>query len=465
MGDNFKKFKSKILTEVLIKSLIVGFSIGAAATGTVLLICKSQGVSLDVYWYVLMGLGLFAAIACAVFFAARPSDIRIAKRLDEELGLNEKVQTMVSFADDDGFVVQVQRQDTQERLGRIPLKKVRFRALWAFVLIPVLACTIFATSIALPAAAVNPPPVGPTEPPYEVDEWEIAAIRTLIMEVRDSKLEDEVKTVYVAELDDLIGALEAADTASKMRAAVTRSVNATLATVDRYNSNVEIYEILKDSDDPSVVLLAKAIKKLTADACAAALEIMQEQLKTSDDVMYAAGVLHAQFGFLLESEQSELTDDGLYVELTALSRNLSGCSFPSDVSQEFKLPIPAVKMFVQKQADVKDMGDHIVVTLCRVFEIDNPAEDEDDEDEENSDNEEEDGSGGIGDGDLILGGKDGFFDPDTGYVKYPEVIHDYYAVILERMKKGEISDEQWGAYLNAYFNLLYGAQDSSDSAN
>ena len=53
-----------------------------------------------------------------------PTKIKVAKRLDKEFNLNQKVQTMIEFNDSDTLMSKIQREDTLNILGKTELKKL-----------------------------------------------------------------------------------------------------------------------------------------------------------------------------------------------------------------------------------------------------------------------------------------------------------------------------------------------------
>ena len=106
-----------------------------------------------------------------------------------------------------------------------------------------------------------------------------------------------------------------------------------------------------------------------------------------------------------------------------------------------------------------------VARLMEIFDISEdelPAEEkeqlptEDDYPDEEDKNEEDKGNqGGIGNQEVLYGSDDTIFDPvKNEYVKYGDVINEYFAAVSEKIVEGQIPDtlEQ---FISDYFATLY----------
>lgn len=107
----FKKYQSKMITEAAIKAAVCGLAAGFAVnfvTAFISWLCEfSAGLWLSI------GLGLGAAVICAVvmyFVKFRPTAQEVARRVDA-LGLQERMVTMLEFAEDDSYIARRQRED------------------------------------------------------------------------------------------------------------------------------------------------------------------------------------------------------------------------------------------------------------------------------------------------------------------------------------------------------------------
>lgn len=120
MADNiFKKYRARIAREGILKAVLLGASIGLAALSVIVFICWFAEFKAGLW----IGLGVFAALTAGLsplfyYKLYRPTTKAIAKRVDE-LGLEERVLTMVELEGDPSYVAMRQREDTMKALGSV----------------------------------------------------------------------------------------------------------------------------------------------------------------------------------------------------------------------------------------------------------------------------------------------------------------------------------------------------------
>ena len=120
MADNlFKKYRAKIAREGILKAFLFSTCIGLGVLSLTVLLSWFFGFKAGLW----VGLGLFVAISVAlapVFYYKlyRPTTKAIAKRVDE-LGLEERVLTMVELENDASYMAMRQREDTLRALGTV----------------------------------------------------------------------------------------------------------------------------------------------------------------------------------------------------------------------------------------------------------------------------------------------------------------------------------------------------------
>ena len=113
----FKKYRARITREGIIKSILCGIGIGSA----VLVLVGFSSWFFGFGWGLYLAIALFVAVACVAsplfyFKKYRPTTKVVARRLDE-LGLEERMLTMVEFENDESYVAQAQRADAQRALA------------------------------------------------------------------------------------------------------------------------------------------------------------------------------------------------------------------------------------------------------------------------------------------------------------------------------------------------------------
>ncbi len=120
MANNaFRKYRTRIAREGVLKAILLSTCIGFAALALTVLFSWFFGFKAGLW----LGLGLLVAVSAGlapVFYCKlyRPTTKAIAKRVDE-LGLEERVLTMVELENDSSFVAMRQREDTYRALGTV----------------------------------------------------------------------------------------------------------------------------------------------------------------------------------------------------------------------------------------------------------------------------------------------------------------------------------------------------------
>ena len=144
MDKNFEKFKRKIWLDILIKCLCFALAAAMIAVNAVLLPCKLCGVQLLWVYYVRIGLGAFAICGGIAFLVLRTNDRKIARRIDNELHLEGRVETAYVFEGQEGEMLALQSENANKVLGGFSLLSLAFQSTIAIIL----ACSIATAGIA-----------------------------------------------------------------------------------------------------------------------------------------------------------------------------------------------------------------------------------------------------------------------------------------------------------------------------
>ena len=122
-----KPFKRRLTTEALLRSAL---SAGVIAAGTAVILGGVHALLpwlITELWLILIFAGVFAASFGLLFLLKyRPSKRSLAKRLDQ-LGLSERVETMLEWEQSDAPGAKLQREDTINRLQQITKKDLHLR--------------------------------------------------------------------------------------------------------------------------------------------------------------------------------------------------------------------------------------------------------------------------------------------------------------------------------------------------
>ena len=292
--NEFNNFKKKIMIEFLIKCLIISFSLFFIIFSTLFILSKREVISLQIWLDLIIGLGSGLVLFLVLYFIFKPNDKKIAIRLDNELNLNEKVQTMIEYKDKDELIVNIQREDTLNKLKEITTKKLRFKIHYIIYILFGLSCVLLTTSIIIPK--VIHPIIEPEDPDkdYTLSEWQILQIEKLVKYVNDSKMSDVNKEKYVYELNLLIDGLKESKKESQMKSNVLTAIANINLLMLTESTNKEVYNTLKDvvnynlissTDNEEYKLEANTQVKFVADSSAsstAKLSFVPYSIKAED---------------------------------------------------------------------------------------------------------------------------------------------------------------------------------------
>lgn len=112
-----RQYTARVKKEGILKSVLIGCCAGAAALVTVGLLSWLLGFKAGLF----VALAAFVAVTAAVsvllyFLKFKPTVKQVARRVDE-LGLEERLITMVELEGDDSVMAELQRRDTEKALS------------------------------------------------------------------------------------------------------------------------------------------------------------------------------------------------------------------------------------------------------------------------------------------------------------------------------------------------------------
>ena len=518
MNEDFIKIKKQCLWEALIKSAAIGLSAALLVVGVFLL---AFGLAeIDLHWavYIAIGVVIFAAGGGIAYFFLRPTDIKVAKRYDKEFSLNERVQTMVEYSDKEGDIVQLQREDTAEKIKGLKINPFKLSRIWQYCALCALAVAILFTGVFVPAAALNsdddPSETVQPEPDPDAFTYDLymqAAMAELISNVRESSLKEGDKSAVVSALQTLDDSLKEIESKSLMKSYVLATVITVDAITDGANSFRKIHEALTDDNlkqavkDGVAVFAANgtnfntyrnvlAFKSRVGNYIEIVLEPILEKIGEDLKVSQIDGLdekLNSFIGVITsalnESEVSE--DDGLYTSFVALRRALrttcdkvgkgsSNAVLWNEIDKalgDFSINLNSalgeqsyycvMDLFVRtrlseifgiKYSELPEVNKDIEGGSGRVPEEgnDEPGDDPDDT---------KPGDGGGANLNEIYGSDDVIYYPDAAdYVIYGQVLDEYYTRFSDKMLQGD-APEEIKKLVAEYFKSLYsGIEEDTD---
>lgn len=468
MGKGFSKFKRKLRVGAIIRALLCGLSLGTATLALLWLADKLTATQPDFVAH-----GLCAGIVAVLSFAAvwlilLPTRKRIARRVDRQLALGEKVQTMVEFRHDESAMAVLQREDTDRILRETKGRRVKGVCTWLFLLMPVIAVTLLAGTVLVPAKE-------PTEPPPAVDNnfsltpWQEQALKDLIEKVRTSDMEATPKEGTVKQLESLLIKLRNVRKETAMKEAVIATVEGIHGVVSEYNTYDLIASAMYGSPSKPVQELGSAIDSLKPLLVGEWTNTTKETLAENPAaaVTLASGIRQA-----LTLSKVDASNE-VCIALSALAEGLEQVTAETPAEVRNSLLWEAEEaldnaLFIQ--AVNEEVEDDTIYTLLSIFGIkaselpdsifndpDDPRGEGNYEPDENPDKLH---SGGMASGEMIFGSNDTIYDPEReDYVTYGEVIDGYFARITEMLVDGQLSAEMEEA-LSDYFAYLFNGTEN-----
>lgn len=518
MSEKFKKLKRKYLLGAILKSVVCGVSAGLLVVGAVLLALKLSAISLDTLYYVLMGVGCALVAGVIAFLIFMPTNKKVAARLDNEFGLEERVQTSLEYRGQEGTIIQLQREDTEEKLQTLPKAKFKFAGVWQFCIIAVIAIAIAFAGIFIPAKEVQAGgPVDPEELPAVVTEYHITSVRSLITNVESSELEREIKADTVVVLQELLDTLIAIFNKEEeykgfsqgqlnnmvyraidsVELVINNSINyiklatsmvtlgetklsaAVMAGGDSYKT----YEMKEYGHVETFYTQREAATvnrlKTNLDTLRATLNVTLENGLGELLISTATSTLSALDPTLLGVDRSDSLYNTLNSFVTELVKMGSGVTrgeytedekVQNDLDNLFASVRSQLAPLLSNQAYSGAMRRFISNKLRIVFGLSGVEEADALESSGSGDNNEpkpgddnpDDPPGGIGPGEGKYGSEDLIYDPfQQKYVKYYELLGKYKAILEELQKSGAINQEQYDMAI-AYFEFMYGSVKADD---
>ena len=448
MGKEFKRLKRYNATWRLFRTLAVGAALAMLMIGIVMILSKLRMMEAGALHYGICVV-ISVVVAGVYWLLQRRTDLRIAEKIDMEHKLRERVQTMVEYRDADSAMLQVQREDTEARLKAVRRFGQRRLTLAAHFVMLCLAFVVFMAGTMLPVQAV-PPETVPTEPPYEVSQWQKAAVEELIEHVQQSNMVASVKELTVQDLQDLRSALETRMTATMLKNRVKSVIINVYRNTDDANSNDDIYNLIFGLvRHDQAADLAYALGAPENVERPLQLEQIRQALEQAGD--------QAQIGSLAEQLTVALTtslfdeSDALYaavaafaVELKAVSEAASAEDSQMLLGSAFGTLKNSANNAMEQQDATKEECVYVVDKLCEIFGIsgkDRPADSDEEIEKKEQSSGDGSSSGGHGTGETEYASDDEVYDyRNHTYEAYGELFTEHYWVqALEDMKG--LSDE------------------------
>lgn len=468
MDKNFSKFKRRVRLQAIAASALLGAGLSALAVAVILLINKLSSRTTAPLTY-LIAVAAAIAVSLLIYFLLMPSDKRLARRLDSLYSLDERISTMVEFRNDNGVFAVLQREDADMRLGEKPVKALKSRQLVAGLLVFFISLGCIFGAMLVPAKAD-----GGEAPIDEFDkQWIITAIEELLHTVESAYINESLRSVAKAELNELLDFVKSSDYLSEMKSFAIGTVIAINDALYKSNSAEALSVAFAQSTNGGLKDLAKQMGELAGSGSKAALEALGEAVDamSNDDAEFIADELNSYL-----ASSGVKIDDTLYLLFKELIFVIRG---GADIADSFADAAKTLSAEVIVQNVNRTTVRIVISKLCNLFgitedditsvdpeadvDIRDPSTDPPIQDDPNVDDPDNPmDSGGLGTGEVIYGSNDLVFDPDTNtYRPYGELLSEYFAKASELMADGKTSEEI-EAMAKEYFEALFGGVPKND---
>lgn len=497
MFESFKKFKRKLMLEIFFKGLILGLSFGVLVEAVFYLLEKRDIFNLPLVADIAIAAGIAVVITVAYFFIRKPNDMQVAKRLDNQLGLHEKIQTMIAFKDKKGTMVELQRDDAKLNLDATPSKNVAMKFTFVNFALSIVAVLSIGSAVAVPEKKPAPstPPSGEiggidyTEKIDQIKDW-----------LNNEDIDEDLK----AKLEEVLKQIEEIlDSLQMTEAQKIEAIEKLLAGLkEEYETQYKIIGtvLMTYKADYSLYNLGFAIYNQDQVKLS---EAMQEMLENVRNVETTAELQANCYGYAQNMQSALKTcaeqyhvdrEDKMYKLIEDLMQQLYDIYNDEELANQPQLPEKLVEdVFYESTIKITDvtkaevqLGEFVdmVTEMTQPTEPEEPGGDDGelppeeepyvyqpvsgDDGDESFDKEfivgsaKEDATGGygagIGTGDVTVAKNEKVYDPITNsYVSYGDIIKadDYYATyILNGLTDGNMPEDV-EAYIYAYYMLLY----------
>ena len=499
--SGFLKFKRRFNTIRIIRSVMIGLSVGLVAGGVWLVLWKLAVIDFAPLSSLYIGLGGLLISGGIAFLAGGKSDKRFAKELDLTFGLKARIQTMVEYAGEGGELVDIQRQDADEALSRIPLKNYKFKRLWIYILVLILAAVIPVVGVLLDDVRNYVPPEEIV--PFELSALQETGINNLIKYVETSQMSEEFRQPLVDELRLMLETLRNTDTQEDMLATVNSAMAKICEITYASSTATELLNALWDSGDVYLKHLAQTLDSSEWNE--------PDWGDFSEKITDYEGVLMGDTPEGSVPSDSPVGKDGLRFAIDTMSRKLNAVLDSSGVAEDDEIRAAVNNLFnseadglvtLLKGLDGLDddgareglgvcldchsphlfdavslnkinanVGEYTMIRLSGLFIIPLPeferpefvknGESVGSGKGDGDDNLNTDSDGGIGKGETF-GGTDLVLDPMTGeLVEYGKLLAKYNAIMYDKLD-GDFYTEEEKKVIRKYFDLLYSGLEEKE---
>lgn len=474
----FRTFKQKLLLENILKSSLFALMFSAAGVFIVSLIYHILIRETPLKLTLLVGLGIFILSFSIVFIFRYPTKKKVASRIDE-IGLQERVSTMLEYRKNETEIASLQRKDAVEQIQKVSAKQMKFRLFKKEFISCAICICMAVTMMFLP---YNVLAFGTEDSVSSTEQQQIIKdlIAQLREEVKDSELDDNLKDSLNEVIDQLEEDLRDTESELEQAAKIEQAKKKMEELLEKTLTKKQIGEALQKYELTRA--LGEAVSAGDSEKVTAALNDLEESI-SSDTALVST--LSETIVSALEASGVDSSDE-LYSAFNDFSSALSEVDIKSDSFAEslkasFDTAEVAILAALEKQASIEAEKEKLEDAMSEAKDeiLGNEKEESEEKTEgeegEKPEGEQQDGEKSEGkapngekpEGDAPQGEgqgegegdgegssmTEGIYDPISGSVSYGEVFAAYYAEYLAALEAGEVP-EDLQEIIDQYFSSL-----------
>jgi len=362
---DFKRFKKKVLIEHAIVSAVIGIGVGLAGAAFAIVLCYLTNPKIVLLFALPVGLILAVSAGLLMWYKGKPSDIKIALRLDKKLGLNEKISTMIEFQEKEGALFSKQRDDAEERLATRPTNSLSFTlSLWV---VPALALSmgLFAGSFFVPQ---NKNFIDSAlESSQTIDGVTESAVESIKSEIEKADVDESFKQALESILDSLCSDLSGVTNVDSRQSMVNDAKDEVDSLVTDVNSTKIIGQCLMTEPDWYLYDLGEAIFVNDVQTARDVLQDMFNELAglSGQELANRGHELAEQIrDALAKAEQAGVNPaDDLYQTLKALADQLDSLGEKTTATTKTESAIASVAGEIDSALTAQDKRDSLAESV------------------------------------------------------------------------------------------------------
>lgn len=420
-------------------------------------------------------------VGFSTYFILRKNDKRLARELDSEFGLKERLQTSLEYKDLNTPMAALLREDVKEKTSTLNKKQIRVKKLPLYIISVVVSSLLSMVLVLfLPFNIIRPTEEPPA--PFELTEMQEKQMEAIIARVEASNMKEPAKGEVANEVRALLNVLKTTKIKDDADALISLSVKKIDTITKSTGTSYQLYELLLEADNAYTKEMGRLLTlldwskfKIKREKIRAYFEHKEYGTEDADiaKITEDTALLVREAGSELRSAllKSGIDEsDRLYGELLSTATRMEKLASElengyinyratvgtTEYGAIFSLIEDDIYRALDEQNISYSVGFGASDEIRKMFGFsvpnreDNGSEKKDDDADDSDEKEDKPTDGGGTSGSDIYGSDDQIYDKNEGYINYGEVLNTYYQI----MGSTEYTDEQ-KVEIQKYFETLF----------